>query len=339
MNNDLTIILLIKDRHEFNERFFQFYNFCLNRYNLIIADGGNKKIENNKIKNFIKNKKVKYIKFVEDKTYEIFYKKIYSSLKKVKTKFVLFAANDDFIVYENLNKSLKFLKKNKEFIGCGGIMMDFRITNKSGKKIISNLHEKYSYIKLDHTHKLNRFNSFIKNLNDLPRNCIIKKKILLEAYAHSNKMFGNNVEFKDNFTSIFNVISGKIKIFKSPLILHQSHFNTEGGRGAQRQLLIFNNYNFIRDIISFDKFLSKKLNVKQNYVIQKYYQHVLIKFIREMNFYSEPSIIELRDLLKKKIRRKFNNNLSNRVNNYLNLNKIEKNTVETIKFIEQKILN
>jgi len=339
MNNDLTIILLIKDRHEFNKRFFQFFNFCLNRYNLIIADGGNKKIENSLIKNFIKNKKVKYIKFVEDKTYEIFYKKIYSSLKKVKTKFVLFAASDDFIVHKNLNKSLKFLKKNKGFIGCGGIMMDFRVNNKSGKKIMSQLHEKYSYIKLDHTHKLDRFNSFIKNLNDLPRNCIIKKKILLEAYAYSNKMFGNNVEFKDNFTSIFNVISGKIKIFKSPLILHQSHFNSEGGQGAKRQLSIFNNHNFIKDITDFDEFFSRKLNVKRNYVIQKYYQHVLIKFIREMNFYSEPSIIQLRDLLKKKIKRKFNNNLSIRTNNYLNRNKIDKNTIETIEFIEKKILN
>ena len=41
--NNFTIILFLKDRHEFNERFFEYYQKYGSKYNLIISDGGKKK--------------------------------------------------------------------------------------------------------------------------------------------------------------------------------------------------------------------------------------------------------------------------------------------------------
>ena len=45
MKSDLTIILFLKDRHEFNQRFLKYYLKKGNNINLIISDGGKKKYQ------------------------------------------------------------------------------------------------------------------------------------------------------------------------------------------------------------------------------------------------------------------------------------------------------
>ena len=130
MKYDLTIILLLKDRHDFNERFLNYYSKNNINFKLIISDGGKKKV-NKKILNKIKNNQlIKYLRFVEDKNYDLYYKKIYNTLKKTDTKYVLFAANDDFFIYKVINKCVNFLNKNKNFIGAGGTMIGFEIIEK-----------------------------------------------------------------------------------------------------------------------------------------------------------------------------------------------------------------
>ena len=76
MKSDLTIVLLLKDRQEFNKRFISFFLKNNINYNLLISDGGKKKIDNKLLNKIKKNKLIKYLKFPEDKTYDIFYKKI-----------------------------------------------------------------------------------------------------------------------------------------------------------------------------------------------------------------------------------------------------------------------
>ena len=72
--------------------------------------------------------------FPEDKSYIHYYKKIYKSLKFVKTKFVLFADNDDdFFIYENIFKFIKFLENKNQYIGAGGTMIGFQDDKKMVK--------------------------------------------------------------------------------------------------------------------------------------------------------------------------------------------------------------
>ena len=49
MKCDLTIILLLKDRHNFNERFLNYYIKNNINFKLIISDGGKKKLSKNAI--------------------------------------------------------------------------------------------------------------------------------------------------------------------------------------------------------------------------------------------------------------------------------------------------
>ena len=101
-------------------------------------------------------------------------------------------------------------------------MLGFKINkNKNNENKLTNFYSLYNYVKLDHNNTKKRFDSFIQNFTDIPRNCIIKKDVLIKSYKISSSNFKNNIEFKDHFTALFNIISGKIKILKAPVILHQ----------------------------------------------------------------------------------------------------------------------
>jgi len=55
----------------------------------------------------------------------LFITKKYKTLKLVKTKYLFFASNDDFIVYQTLKKCVYFLKYKNKYIGCGGTIVGF----------------------------------------------------------------------------------------------------------------------------------------------------------------------------------------------------------------------
>ncbi len=302
---DLTIILLLKDRQEYNYRFISHFLENSLNLNLFISDGSKRKITP-KIFNLIKkNKKIRYFKYPEDSSYERFYKKVHSSLKSIKTKFVLFAANDDFMIYKNIFKCLNFLKQNKNYIGSGGTMLGFTMIKKNKKDFkLSNIHTIYKKIDLGKKTKLQRFNIFMDNFSDLPRNCIIQKDVLIKNYSLSSKLFGNNIELKDHFTALYNVINGKIKIFNSPLILHQSHQNSEGNLRYKILLKNYSDENFIKNLLIFDKILSKKLSYKKNYVLKNYFQKVVVDAFKQFSLKNEPSSKEIYNIFLKKLKRR-----------------------------------
>ena len=84
--SDLTIILLLKDRQEYNYRFLS--HFLENNYNfnLFISDGSKKKNKKNISKIIKKNKKIRYFKYPEDTSYEKFYQKNIKFSKTCKYK-------------------------------------------------------------------------------------------------------------------------------------------------------------------------------------------------------------------------------------------------------------
>ena len=312
---ELTIILLLKDRHEYNHRFISHFLEKGSNLKLYISDGSKKKISTKILKLIKKNKKIEYFKYPEDTSYERFYKKVLSSLKRVNTKYVLFAANDDFMVYQNIFKCLKFLKSNKSYIGSGGTMLGFTMNDKNTKDSkLSNIHIIYKKVDLDKETKLQRFNLFMNNFSDLPRNCIMEKKVLVKNYSLSSKLFENNIELKDHFSALFNVIHGKIKIFNNPLILHQAHQNSEGNLRYKNIIKNYSDKNFIKNLFLFDRILSKKLNHKKNYVLKNYYQKIVGNVFKQFSFKNEPSSKEIYNIFFNKIKRKFvKNNMSKKL--------------------------
>lgn len=92
--NQITAILTLKDRSIYTKRWFD-SNYSA-KIEYIIADGS---VSNKNFLFFTKNKKenITYLKFNPDKTTSDFIRKIYFSIKKVKTKYFFICDNDDFI--------------------------------------------------------------------------------------------------------------------------------------------------------------------------------------------------------------------------------------------------
>lgn len=341
MKSELTIILLLKDREEYNERFIKYFEENNENYNLIISDGSKKKLNSDIIKKINRNPFIKYLKFPEDKTYELFYKKIYNSIKSVKTKYIIFAANDDFFIYKNIRKCLDFLKFNKNFIGAGGTMIGFSIIKSVKIKTkfeLDNFYVLYGQTKLDEKNNIKRFNTFIKNFSDLPTVSIIQKDVLLKNYKYSSKLFKNNIEFKSHFAALFNVISGRIKIFKDPLILHEAHSKNQGSLRTKMHIKAFNNKNFLKDLRFFDNILSRKLKVQKNFVVNRYYSYVLRKLLNAFELPSEPSVHQMKLALYKKLKRKFfKTNFKKQ--KYLDKQKLNKDVKIQVKYIENNLIN
>jgi len=332
MKCDLTIILLLKDRHDFNERFLNYYIKNNINFKLIISDGGKKKLSK-KILNKIENEKsINYFSFTEDKNYYLYYKKIYNTLKKVDTRYVLFAANDDFFIYKIINKCVNFLNKNKNFIGAGGTMIGFEINKKFKLK---NFHRMYDFIELTQKNNLKRFDHYIKNFFDVTRFCIMRKHVLLKNYKVASSNFKNNIEFKDHFVGLSNVADGRIKIFKNDIILHQSHLNSEGNFRAKILKSTFYNNDFISDFLIFDKILSKNLRTVKHYVLNVYYNYILKEQIASLDLQNEPSILEIKKIFFRKIQRKF---FRKKKIITLNFEGFDKETQRVIKDIEKNQL-
>lgn len=136
--NKLTIILCIKDKPEFTGRWMRFMNDQQCPYKILIADGGkNKRIEK-KLSSSLsyKNLNFQYIRFPFDKNIECYYLKLLETLKVVKTKYVIFADNDDFYLLDKIPSLIIFLEKNKDYSGCRGKEAYFHLS-RNGKTFIN----------------------------------------------------------------------------------------------------------------------------------------------------------------------------------------------------------
>ena len=90
--SDLTILLLIKDRNTFTQRWVSYYN--KNNFNIpvYIADGSR---DNSAINYFQNNKNFFYTYFGFDKDFNTYRKKVIQALGKIKTKYVMICLIND----------------------------------------------------------------------------------------------------------------------------------------------------------------------------------------------------------------------------------------------------
>lgn len=108
---DLTILLALKDREVYTQRWID-QNIFPDFY-YVIADGSYAD-HNQKIFSQVNLENVNYIRFVPDSTYPIYIQKRLKSLNEIKTRFVLYADNDDFLIRDGLNQIMDYLDQNRE---------------------------------------------------------------------------------------------------------------------------------------------------------------------------------------------------------------------------------
>lgn len=120
MEDKITIIIPTYNRHRQLARLLDYYS----KYNIsiIIADSTTTAFLNIK-----KYKKVRYYHLPRVP----FVRKLLLIYKKVRTKYVLFCGDDDFVLLPGINKSVEFLEKNPDYNSAHGHYIFF--TEKEGE--------------------------------------------------------------------------------------------------------------------------------------------------------------------------------------------------------------
>lgn len=137
MNNDITILLPLKDRTSYTKRLMSFLDEQECPFCILIADGG----KDEEIQRHLENKdnysnlNYSYIRYEYDASLEKFYKKMKDAVSRIETKYVSLQDNDDYFNIDGMIKSSQIIDREDYFSARGAV-----IHNPGGY----NMYEKYS---------------------------------------------------------------------------------------------------------------------------------------------------------------------------------------------------
>ena len=195
-----TLLITVKDQNFFSKKLINYLNTQNIKINIFIADGSKKK----QIKIFRKLKyNFKYFYFGPDKSLDDYFKKIYYSLNKIKTDFVIFCDQDDYINFKVLKQKELFLFKKNKYSCVQGKIYDFNYEN--NKIILLDEHNPNSIT--DHK---NKFFRLLKNFKFRSYYCLHRTKILKNTFK---KIINNQI----NDTRSFEFISGIMSVSKGQI--------------------------------------------------------------------------------------------------------------------------
>ena len=98
IDNNLTVLLTIKDRQQFTFRWLKYANNTSYPFKVLIADGGKDSTVSERLsdsRNF-PNINYEYFTYPYDQTDREYFSKIMDLISKVKTSYVVFVDDDDF---------------------------------------------------------------------------------------------------------------------------------------------------------------------------------------------------------------------------------------------------
>jgi len=226
LGDKLTIILLIKGRPEFTERWLTFVNQNFKNIKVIVADGSINNERYKISKDIFPNIDLELPEFPYDDNIDAYQKKILDSIDLTKTKYLCMMSNDDFILKDSLEIIVEFLDQNEDY-SCGrGDVYDFSVNN-INKRLstygnIYSINKLYNSIGFKKNNAILRLEEFGNNPNGL-WHCIVRRSIFKQAIQKSilNKI--NNHQIFENFITYYLIISGKVYFNKSLYLLHQKH--------------------------------------------------------------------------------------------------------------------
>lgn len=234
MREDLTILLLLKDRDDFTIRWLEYARKIKIPYKIILSNGGLESDLNEKLheKEFHLELDLEYIRYPYDANHAIFFSKVYDSLKKVKTPFVLLASNDDFYFLDALESSISFLKDNLDYSSSRGEIWDFSTSQGGMGRPKSSDHSTYGRMegisKLYHDPSVFGGSAMERVLNFSSRanstwHDVIRTESLKAAYSALLNSEINDLVLADSLISFFIASRGQIHRGDGLYMLHQCH--------------------------------------------------------------------------------------------------------------------
>lgn len=121
MSESLTILLTLKDRSAFTQRWLDYAAAVNLPFPIVIADGSIDDAAAPMVEGYrAAGRDVCRIRYPVDRDYETYYRKLADSLARVRTPYVVLADNDDFFFVEGLSAAVQFLDTHPDYVACGG---------------------------------------------------------------------------------------------------------------------------------------------------------------------------------------------------------------------------
>lgn len=136
MRDKLTILLTLKGRPRFTFRWLDYMERMRCPYRILISDGGADPEVEERLSSGREYKGLRYtyLRFPYDATHTEYYNKLRDSAEHIKTPFVYLADNDDFVLFNALERSAVFLDGNPQYSSCGGAPIFFTVRNMHAKE-------------------------------------------------------------------------------------------------------------------------------------------------------------------------------------------------------------
>lgn len=127
--NDLTVVLTLKDRASFTYRWMRWMEVQRFPYKILIADGGaDREIERHLLdRNNYPSLDYEYIRYPYDGNLQLYMDKLADVSDRVRTEFVLSADNDDLILLGPLEENLRQIRGQKAVHTLGPIHYWFKV--------------------------------------------------------------------------------------------------------------------------------------------------------------------------------------------------------------------
>lgn len=233
-NNNITIVLVLKDRVEYTLRFMAYMNLMKCPYKILVADGGKSiEIENilKKYNNF-PNVEYEYVRYPYDRTLTEFHQKIFDVVNRINTPLSLLIDNDDFVIFEGLYECEKMLREDEKMSNCRGSLVNFTTAHSgcNGEIIVGE--DMYYYPSIVQDTALNRVRQqskqFHGNWHGVQRTNHLK--LTCGLMKESNP---TNFRFSEQLVGYLNVICGNAHRGKFDYFLRQA--NTPRVAGSEDQ--------------------------------------------------------------------------------------------------------
>ena len=262
-NTKTTIIIPTKDRPLCLLRLIKFLENFSEEFKIIVLDSSEKKKNFYKI-NLKNNVEVKFFYFKSNISLA---KKIFEGLKKVKTKYSVLCADDDFIIPSKFKLFKNFLENNSKYISVVGLSFNhpFRFQIK-----LSNLYFEEIY-KDFHSNDSNSQYERIKNY--FYGNAIssfygyYKTTDLVKIYNYARFIKGK-VLF-EYFCNIFSLLFGKIKLMPTFFFSREPNLPIVYNKKFIDQNFSLNYINFSLKIIKYFHVEQRIVFLIKNYLLYR----------------------------------------------------------------------
>jgi len=208
---------------------------------ILIADGGDDdRIENLLIHNLnFPNLNYEYIKYPFDKTIDDYYRKLENVLKRVQTKYFIFADNDDFFILDKFNELVLKLESDSSYIGARGQLINLTLFDTNYNGISDHIGDFYIAVSkdsksLNQIDPIERIETLCKNFSkfDYYTNwyCIYRTNEYKDFYSKLNSLPIKEVLVNEILVNVMVAFTGKVYITNDPYIVRQINSSMLGDK-------------------------------------------------------------------------------------------------------------